>query len=263
MKLISRFAELSKRVRQTDVLLLSESLAFSTLLSIVPFMAVALTILHSLTGTDLLTKAIEMRFFEFFQSTAGGEAVVILKKVMRRLSSTTWTLAIATALFLASLKLMMDIDRAMNHIWGSQDIRPYWMRFVRSVIFYFTIPIGLAAYVGVRSAATVVPLIKFNPSLADTLLIFIALALLNKWVPARKIRWGYVLIAAGASTLGLAFVDNVFVWLTKQVFQYSKLYGSLAALPLLCLGILMIWQIILFGTAIAASLAGPSISPRR
>ena len=243
-----------RRMANSDVLLLSESLAYTTLLSMVPFIAISLAVLHSVAGADVLGAALEKYLFGFFQTTLGNEAFLVLKKVFRRLATSNWTISSALFLFFSSLKILMDTDRAINKIWNMHGERPLWKRIVGSLVFYITIPLGLAVYVGLRSATALLPLITFDPRWLDHLLMFAGLVMMNRLIPAKTIPWGYVLVSAVTSLAGLMALDTVFTYLTKKAFNYSRLYGSLAALPLFCLWILMVWQIILFGTAVSASL---------
>ena len=254
MKVIRHIAGFPQRLAQSDVFLLSESLAYTTLLSVVPFIAISLAVLHTMAGADVLSSAIQNSIFNFFQTTLGPDAYVVLRKVFKRLASSNLTLSSAFFLFFSSLKILMDADRAINRIWNMHGTRPLWKRLMGSVIFYITIPLGLAIYVGLRSAASILPLISFEPLWLDRGLIFIGLLMMNRLIPAKKIEWGYVLISSLISLTGLMFLDQTFSWLTKKAFNYSKLYGSLAALPLFCLWILLIWQILLFGVAVSASL---------
>jgi membrane protein len=162
------------------------------------------------------------------------------------------------------MSLFFEVESAINRIWGTRRERAWWRRLSFTMGLYFLIPFGLAVYAVIRSMDMFRPLLQLNPFLWDASLAFLILLALNKWTPALKIRWKVAAVAAIVSTIGLAVLQGSFTWATKSVFNYSKMYGSIAALPLLCLWILLAWQIILFGTAFAATLESPmAVSLRR
>lgn len=253
-----------KQLREADIPMVSAALAFSTLLSLIPFLAVALVALKSFGGLEILGAKFEAVIFSFLNDTAGAEAGQLVRKLLKRLTTRSLGFTSAAVLFLTGMSLFLDVENAINRIWGTRRERKWWRRLSLIMGFYFLVPFGLAVYAVVRSLAALQPVVRWNPMLWDTMLAFCILLALNRWAPARKIPWKVALVGAGVSTVGLAILQGSFTWLTKTAFNYSKMYGSVAALPLLCLWILLAWQIILFGVAFSATLESPiQVSLRR
>lgn len=244
------------RAGETEIRLLSASLAFSTLLSLVPFLAVGFAVLHAIAGFEGLADNLQTQILSFFQFAAGNDASLNMRKVLQRLSQRSWTVTSAAVLFITSLKLFIDLELAVNRLWMTPQKRRWWDRWFVVLGIYFLIPFGLAVYAGLRSVGILQPVISWNPSFWDAAVTFSALFLMNRWLPHTKVQWFYAALGAALSTVGLAILGSSFKWLTKKVFIYSKIYGSLAAIPLLCLFILITWQIILVGVAFTADLHG-------
>ena len=70
-----------------DLSLVASALAFSTVLSLIPFLAVTLAALNYFDGLETLTPKVEVFLLENFNSTAGSEGIQLLKKGIARIQS--------------------------------------------------------------------------------------------------------------------------------------------------------------------------------
>lgn len=249
-------------MRDAEIPLLSASLAFSTLLCLVPFLAVGFAVFNFVTGFETISDEMQAYILAFFKSTAGAEASGLMRKTLERVAQRSWTTTSAAVLFLTSLRIFYSLELAVNRIWLSKQRRPFLSRFGTILGFYFLIPFGLAIWMGLRSADQLKPIFSLNPIPWDVGLMFGLLFMINRWMPSQKVKGWAAASGALLSAAGLIVLGQSFKFMTKQVFNYSKIYGSLAALPILCLGILLTWQIILFGVAFAASLQNPTARRR-
>jgi membrane protein len=79
----------------------------------------------------------------------------------------------------------------------------------------------------------------------------IFLMLLYRLMPATKVRWDAALVG-GAVGGGLLQLNNLLnVIYLSRVIQYSKIYGSLGAVPIFLLGLYFSWMIVLLGAQVA------------
>ena len=60
--------------------------------------------------------------------------------------------------------------------------------------------------------------------------------------------------AALLATVGLALAQEFYASAMRGLFRFSKVYGSLAGIPLFLLWIFLLWWIILLGATITAIL---------
>lgn len=252
---------LPRRFREAEIPLLSASMAFSTLLALVPFLAMSFVVVTTVTGMDDVGGQLQQWVIRVFKEVGGNNASLVLSKVLRRLAQRSWTVTSAILLFVTSLKLFLDMELAVNRIWLTKPERSWFKRGLVILGFYFLVPIGLALYAGLRSADILRPIFAWNTRVLDVCFVLFLFLMMNRWLPAVKVRWSVALIGALTSLMGFLVLQSSFTWVTKTVFNYSKVYGSLAALPLLCLWILLTWQILLAGIALAAGLQNPT--PRR
>ena len=75
-----------------------------------------------------------------------------------------------------------------------------------------------------------------------------------KFVPSVKVTTSSAIASAIVATVSLAAGQKIFTTLTKTIFNYSKVYGSLAAIPIFVLWISILWWIFLVGAALCAVL---------
>jgi membrane protein len=96
---------------------------------------------------------------------------------------------------------------------------------------------------------------KLAGSAVGTLLSFFVLTifstLLYRLMPATKVRWDAALVGGlvGGGLLQLNNLLNV-IYLSRVV-QYSKIYGSIGAVPIFLLGMYFSWMIVLLGAQVA------------
>lgn len=243
-------------MKNAEIPLISGSLAFSTIFAMVPFFAVTLAIIKSTAGIDSLTPKVQALLLEIFAETAGIETSQVMQRILTRLGGRSWGPTSAFVLCLTSLRLFHYVELAFNRIWGLHGERPWWKRWPLLMSFFVLLPLAFAVLAGLRSANYLQPFFSAGSGWEGVVVSLVALVAVNKGLPAIKVRWSTALIAAVISTAGLVILTGSLTWLTKKVFNYSKIYGSVAAVPLLCLLALMFWQIVLFGVAIAAALQG-------
>lgn len=241
------------RLREAEIPLVASSLAFSTLLSLIPFFAVALALVKSVRGLEQFSHLLEGFVLSTLKGVAGPDIGWVLRKIMGRVSRGSWGLLSAVALFLTSFKMFIDVEMAVNRIFRTPRERSWLRRMGLSIGFYLIIPLGLSLFLGLRSTGVIRSVVKSAPWLSDLLVTWVAMTAMLYWLPARRAAWLPTLLGAFVSSAGLFALGKSYAWLTKTFFVFDKIYGSLAAFPLLCLWIMWAWQFVLLGVAIAAA----------
>jgi len=261
-----RFARrVAARTRHVGLARTAGSLAFTTLLGLVPLATVALTFVarfpffqqwldalesfllqHMLPGSA--DTVVHTYIGEFTEKAAGltGVSIVFI--------GITATLAIAT------------IEREINALWGIRRARPLAQRFVVYAVVSTVGPvlvgasISLTTWLLAQSLAAVpvreslaVPVLKALPLVFSLL----ALALLYALTPSRKVPWRYAFAGAFAAALAFEGAKLGFAFYVTQVPTYEIVYGTLAALPVFLIWIYLCWLIVLTGAAITATLTLP------
>lgn len=242
------------RINQADLPLVAGSLSYMTVLTLVPLLAVSLSVFHWLGGLDEMMKQIEPFLIKNLIESSGAEVSRYLSRAIRRVHSGAIGVGGVVGLFFASTKLFHDMERAVQRVWITTKRRALWKSLLVYWLVMFAGPLLVAALLGVIGRQTIgrgplVPLEVVAASLA-----FLALFSIYKWVPSRKVEFRPAFAAALLATAALALTQEFYSSVMRGLFRFSKLYGSLAGLPLFLIWVLLLWWIVLLGAALTAIL---------
>jgi len=243
-----------KHVKDQDILLIVYGLSFVTLLSFVPFIIIILGLFKSTGFLYFLYPKVEALIVKNFSGVVSVEISKQLHSLLKRSYSGSWGVFNITFLVFTTTRLAAFVEKAINRIWNVKNPKNFFKRFITHWIVIIMVPIALALNVLVR---TMISQWINNPYLFLALsFLFLTLTLfsLYKWLPNYPVRNSLAafcgIVAAGA----LVAVHRFFDFANTKMFNYSKFYGSLAALPLFMILISTIWLVILMGASICSGL---------
>lgn len=250
------FIAAARQMRDGELGIVSSSLAFSTAIALVPFFAVVLAILQSVGGGfEILYPKVESFLLRNLREAAGSDVSRFIRIFLKNVSAGKMGTTGGIVLFLTSLRLMFDMEVAVNKVWNIKNSRPFYKRFIVQWALMLAIPLLLAFYIGFISLEQFKVIRQVVPlSLSNSLVLFLTLFAMNKYVPATAVRSKSAFIGATLTGISLFIVHKFYATLMVKFFVYNKIYGSFAALPLLLLWLLLMWYVILGGAAITASL---------
>jgi membrane protein len=230
------------------------SLTYTTLLSVVPLLAVALSLSTAFPVFDEAINTLQLFLFENFLPDADG-----VDAISDQIRSFTEQAGRLTAIGLAFLvvtavMLMLTIDDTLNRIFRVRRRRPlahkiivYW-----SVLTLWPVLIGaslsLTTYL-IGNASVALRLVPFAFTWA-------ALTLLYILVPYRHVEVLHA--AAGGLLAGAAFevAKRAFALYLANFPTYTMIYGAFAALPVFLLWMYVSWLVVLAGAVLTAMLPG-------
>ena len=93
-------------------------------------------------------------------------------------------------------------------------------------------------------------LLKFLPIMASTIGFFLIYLI----VPNRKVNWKSALVGALVAAILFEIAKRGFAWYVVTFPSMTKIYGTLATIPIFLLWVFLSWNIILLGGTIAATL---------
>jgi membrane protein len=237
-----------------EIQLVAGALSFSTLLSLVPFMAVSLATLQYVGGLEAIYPKVEAIALQYFQGATGSEGTQVIHRVFRRVQTGRMGGWGAVALVLASVFLVNDMEKGLHRVWNLPTRRPLHQRIILYWIFMILFPTVLACYAALSSTKFYASLTAVVPANnLSILILFLTLYLVYKVVPNTRVSIGAAFVGALIGTVGLTALFTSFKWLTQSFFTLGKLYGSFAAIPTLLVWILLTWYMVLVGAAISAS----------
>jgi len=234
----------------------ASALTYSTLLAIVPILAVVFAIARGFG----YNKYIELWFRDALSSQPQA-AEIIIGFVNSYLVHTKSGIFLGVGLIFmlyTVLMLVNNVEETFNQIWQVNNSRPIMRSFINYLAMFFLFPILVIVSTGLSVfMATIADSVSgfrlLGPAVHELLdyspyvLMSVMFILLYVYMPNTKVRFSCAIvpgILAGVAMQGLQlFYIHSQLWVTG----YNAIYGSFAAVPLFMLWLQISWTICLFG----------------
>lgn len=228
------------------------ALAYQTVLSIVPLLAVAVsvtTLFQLVEYQEHLEKFAEGNLMPDAAGAVGQYVIDAANSVRVK------TLGIfgGATLLLLSVTLLFSVERTTNEIFRCANLRPIWARLAMASVLLAVAPLAFGLSLYYTGKLVVFP--HFF-STVKPLVFSVATLLLAYWlIPRRPISFRYALISAVVAGVLLEALKIGFAFYVKYLgVTLSYLYGTFAILPLAMIWIYLMWLIYLFGAELNAAL---------
>ncbi len=241
-------------MRDSDAPILAGSLAFTTVISLVPLLAVSMSVFLAFGGLDSLLQKLEPFLLSNLVEASGAEFSRALRRSIHRVHSGALGFWGVFGLLIASTKLFHDMERAVQRVWQITTKRSLLRRIIVYWLVMFLAPLAVAGALGIlgsKDLDLIAHLPKRTIALSFVLITFTAI---YKYVPARLVHWRSAFISAVIATAAIGVVQEFYVKFMKNIIRINKVYGSLASVPLFLLWLLILWWICLAGVANSAVL---------
>lgn len=238
-----------------EIRFVASSLAFSTLLSIIPFFIIVLACFQSVGGLEQFYPKIEGLLLSYVREGTGSTVSKYIRDLLANVNFKALGISGAIFLIWTSLGLIRNIDYAVNKIWQIKQTQPVYRRLWLYWLILLAIPIGLALFIGLKSV------ILFNQSVRSaehqfllTLWTSAFLFTIYKAVPDTRVRFFPAIVSAVVAGISLWAVQRSFLWISLKVFRRNEIYGSLASFPIFLVWLLVVWYVVLAGVSLCAFL---------
>lgn len=254
-----------RRFHSENMMQTSSALAFTTLMALVPLVAVVLSVAGTVPYLDVLLNRLDLLVQGALLPQ--GAALAIAGSI-GRFSHKAQQLTVAGIAFLSvtAFLLMNTIERALNHLWQVGP-RPILARLRLYALAMAVWPFILGAVAAAMSFAVTTSLGLFDEpvwirrvlfkAVSITLLglffSFVYYAVPNADVPRRA-----AIVAGLFATLAFAAMQKVFELYLVSSAMLKSIYGAFAAFPVFLIWLHLSWAVVLFGGLIAASLSRPA-----
>lgn len=238
-----------------EIRLVASSLAFSTLLSIIPFLVIVLAGFQYIGGLETLYPKVEAILFSYLREVTGREVTRYLRSTLEQVDFKTLGISGAIFLIWSSTGLIRNIDYAFNRLWKHKIEVPFFRRLWMWWGILMAIPVGLAIFIGMRSIFLWNDRARsLEHQFVFSLWIWGFIFLMYKYIPAAKVRALPALVSSMFVSLILFVVQKSFFWISVLVFSQNKIYGSLASAPIFLIWLLTMWYVVLIGVSFCAFL---------
>ncbi len=164
-------------------------------------------------------------------------------------------------LLIIVIQLFTTVENTFNDIWGVRRGRSwfariiyYWSAITLGALLFFAALTLFSAGAFINVFLEKLPMgtqlkniITWLLPFSSVLLLIVVLTIFYRLVPNTRVRWTAALVGAIVVT-GLLFLNNYLAFLYfRQVFLQKSLYGSVAILPVLMLGLYVFWFFVLVG----------------
>ncbi|MFY7960966.1 MAG: YihY family inner membrane protein [Elsteraceae bacterium] len=247
--------------------ILAGSLAFTTLLAVVPMATIAFGLFSFLPSfRDLLGSARRMVFESFVPGI--GDVVDAQLDVFIANASSLPLIGLG-ALFITSALLVWEIETSFNAIW-KPDQPNSWR--VRLLVIWATIT-GMPV-IAALTAWTIAFMMEaggavlgwaggYGGRILSLALSWAVFFVAYTVLPARSVPRGPAAVGALVAAVLFAVAKSLFVTYVAISPLQSLIYGVLAALPLFQIWIYILWAIVLFGACVAAEIESASDASAR
>lgn len=266
----------ARDLTQGHLTLYAMSLVYTTLLSLVPLLAVSFSVLKGFGVHNqiepLLSNALEPL------GESGAEITRQLIGFVDRMQVGVLGALGVGMLFYTVVSLIQKIEQSFNHVWRVDEVRPFAQRFTQYLSVLTIGPVLFFSAVGVSASLGGNPLLRsvmdYEPVswlmelarlIAPYLMISATFAFIYRFVPNTQVRLVSALIGGLVAGLLWQSVGALFAHFMAGSTQYTAIYSSLAILILLMIWIYLGWLILLVGSSIAFYQQHPELldSPER
>jgi membrane protein len=245
--------ETAHHADEVQLFLIASSLAFTTILSIIPVLAVSLSIFQAFGGMQKLYSLVEPFILENLAQGSSQEVIDLLHRFVENAHASAIGIGGIIGLVFTSMSMLFCAENAINQIWNTKITRRLFQRISMYWLFITLGPLALSVALGVATSFNL-PFWKYLPSGTGITLISMALFFaIFKWVPQTVVYWQSALIASVFTTIFWDLARYAYSLYTQKVVMYNVVYGSLGAIPIFMLWIDIGWIIILVGAALTVT----------
>jgi membrane protein len=251
------------RFRQDRCMQIAASLTFTTLLSLVPLLTIALSMFAAFPVFEDFSTQIKIYLLSNLMPDKAGK---IITEYMQQFVESAMRLTAVGIGFLAvtAMMMMLTIGQAFNTIWRVARPRPL----LRRLVIYWAVltlaPLLVGASLSLTSwligasmgYAKHIPFLGVNAlKILPLLFTTLAFAMLFKLLPNRYVPNAHALIGAGVAALAFESMNRAFGHYVSHFPTYKLVYGAFASVPIFLMWIYLSWLAVLAGAVITASLS--------
>lgn len=248
-------------LRDTAILRVAAALSYTTLIAVVPLLAIALAIFAAFPMFADVRAQVQDFLIQYFVPNLGPEVQHYVSVFIGAAAKLT-TIGVV-GLAITAVLLFSTIENSFNFIFKVKRHR----RLATKIPLYWTVitlcPLLLGTAFSLRGYLLTIEYFsdagsgEFNTLttvIAHNVLGFSALLFSYVVVPNKKIRLSSAFYGAAVAFVLMMILRIGFGYFLVLNVTYKTLYGALAALPLMLVWMYLWWTVVLFGAVITATM---------
>lgn len=238
------------------------SLVYTTLLSMVPLLALSFSVLKGFGVHNQIEPMLKNILLPL-----GEQGVEITQRIIEFVNNVKVGVLGSLGLFLllyTVISLIQKIERAFNFTWHVSQTRPFAQRFSDYLSVIFVGPVLIFTAIGITasiSSATIVQelqsisivgdVITYTGKAIPYLLVIVAFTFIYIFIPNTRVKFRSALI--GAIIAGVLWETTGWFFTSFLVHstKYTAIYSAFATLMLFLIWLYVSWIILLIGASIA------------
>ncbi len=241
----------------------SMSLTYSTVLALVPALALLFAISRGFGFQDMVQNELYVYFPA--QQKAISTATSFVDSYLQQSSQGLFVGIGIVMLLWTLISLLSNIEDAFNSIWGIKKARSLPQKVTDYIAICLMVPVLMICSSGASIfMSTIVqdnlnlpfltPVINNLLELAPLVMAWLAFTLSYFLSPNIKVSFKYAAISGAVCAIAFQILQLLFVNGQIYVTKYNAIYGSFAFLPLMLIWLQLSWLILLTGCVLTYSL---------
>jgi membrane protein len=238
------------------------SLVYTTLLSIVPLLALSFSVLKAFG----VSNQIQPMLLNFL-APLGEKGEEVARRIVQFIENMNVGVLGAlglTLLLYTAISLMQKIEESLNYIWHVPRARPLADRFSRYLSVLLVGPILVFSALGITATVMNIDAVREVLSvdvlgqavqavgrLAPYALVIAAFTFVYLFIPNTRVGIGFALIGGAVGGIAWQSAGWVFAVFVASSNRYAAIYSGFAILVLFMIWLYLSWLILLFGASVA------------
>ncbi len=250
---------LIKRAQHDAVLRVASSLSYTSLIALVPVLAIALAIFSAFPVFSEIRQQVQDFIVSYAVPDAGADISVYFNEFINATAKLTTIGVIGIAL--TAILLLSTIENSFNFIFKVSRPR----RITTKITLYWTVitlgplllgtAFSLKSYVAFNDVLQSVPKLSvILGSILPFVLTWVVLTGVYIFVPNKKVGLFNALLGALVAMFLFWILRNGFSLFMLKNNVYKTLYGAVAVVPLMLIWMYLYWAAVIFGAVVTAAI---------
>lgn len=237
------------------------SLAFTTLLAMVPMFALVVAALSRTPWFDELLVQIKVFLLLNLVPEIAHRVITVWMEEFAANAGRLTGIGLGVV-FVTAIATMLMVDRQIHAIWREPPSRKIWVAIVAYATLLFVGPLLIAISVSLTTYLMALSSEVDAPEGAHALMLrsaptvvsLGAFFLLYKLLPHTYVRSWHALLGALVASLLFEAAKDLFAFYVANMRTYNVVYGTFVTFPFFLIWIYVSWLVVLFGAEMTAAL---------